>query len=44
MTSRNAARILAYLERGELAAGFDADITIIDPKDERKVRAERLPL
>ncbi len=42
LTSRNAARIFGISGKGELAAGFDADIAIIDPREERKVRAERL--
>jgi len=42
LTSRNAARIFGISGKGALAAGFDADITILDPKEERKVSAEGL--
>ncbi|HRR55024.1 MAG TPA: amidohydrolase family protein, partial [Candidatus Methanomethylicus sp.] len=42
LTSRNAARIFGISGKGVLAAGFDADITILDPKEERKVSAEGL--
>jgi dihydroorotase len=42
LTSANAAKIFRISGKGNLAPGFDADITIIDPKDERRVSSERL--
>lgn len=42
LTSMNAAKIFRIEGKGSLAPGFDADITIIDPKDERKVTSDRL--
>ena len=43
LTSSNAARIMGlYPRKGVLAAGSDADITILDPNEKRTVRKEEL--
>jgi dihydropyrimidinase len=43
LTSSNAARIMGlYPRKGALAAGSDADITILDPDEKRTVRKEEL--
>lgn len=43
LTSSNAARIMGlYPRKGALAAGSDADITILDPEEKRTVRKEEL--
>jgi dihydropyrimidinase len=43
LTSSNAARIMGlYPRKGALAAGSDADITILDPDEKRTVRKEDL--
>jgi len=43
LTSSNAARIMGmYPRKGALAAGSDADITILDPDEKRTVRKENL--
>ncbi len=43
LTSSNAARIMGlYPRKGALAAGSDADITILDPNEKRTVRKEDL--
>ncbi len=43
LTSTNAARIMGlYPRKGVLAAGSDADITILDPNERRIVRKEEL--
>jgi dihydropyrimidinase len=40
--SRNAARIYRIANKGTLAAGYDADITVVDPDLERAVDPSRL--
>lgn len=40
LTSRNAARIFALANKGELRVGADADLAIVDPRREHTIRDE----